>query len=209
MPNTIVSATTTIARASPPNSPKCLAYKESVVPSSAPRSRGRSRSSGWALTPEASHVPCPVDHPHNSGLRSLLQPVPVKTTTVEQRLARLAGAAHGVVTRAQLLHAGVTRSEIEQRLATGTLLTVHQGVYRVGHRAPSGEACYMAAVLACGDGALLAGRAAGHLLGILKGKPPPPEVVVSGKRKVRGVRTRRCSRAEATVWRGIPVTTVP
>jgi hypothetical protein len=32
----------------------------------------------------------------------------------------------------------------------------------------------MAAVLACGDGARLSGRAAGYLLGILKGSPRRP-----------------------------------
>ena len=67
----------------------------------------------------------------------------------------------------------------------------------------------MAAVLACGDGALLAGRAAAYLLGVVKGKPPPPEVVAPGKRRVPGVRTWRTSRQDATIWRGIPVTSVP
>ena len=56
--------------------------------------------------------------------------------------------------------------------ATGALLPVHRGVYRVGHRAPSVEARYLAAVLACGEGALLSGRAAAHLYGLLKGPAP-------------------------------------
>jgi hypothetical protein len=38
------------------------------------------------------------------------------------------------------------------------------------------EAHYLAAVKACGAGALLSGRAAAHLLGLLKGQAPPPEV---------------------------------
>src|SRR5688500_4670126 len=69
----------------------------------------------------------------------------------------------------------------------------------------------MAAVLACGEGALLSGRAAGHLLGLLRGKPPAVEVAVPTKRRVAGVKTRRAPavRAEATTWRGIPVTSVP
>jgi hypothetical protein len=67
----------------------------------------------------------------------------------------------------------------------------------------------MAAVLACGDGALLSGRAAAYLLGVVKGKPPPPEVTTPGKRRVAGVRTWRSKREDATIWRGIPVTTVP
>jgi hypothetical protein len=82
-------------------------------------------------------------------------------------------------------------------------------VYRVGHRAPSIEARYMAAVRAGGDQALLSGRAAAYLLGVVKGKPPPPEVTVPTDRRIQGVKTRRSTRRDATVWRGIPVTTVP
>jgi len=121
----------------------------------------------------------------------------------------MAGAAHGVVTREQLLRAGVTSKEIERRLRIGGLLPEHRGVYRVGHRAPSAEARYMAAVRACGDGAVVSGRAAGWLLGILEGPPPPPEVTAPTERRVEGVttrRSRRLSRGDATVWRGIPVT---
>ena len=129
---------------------------------------------------------------------------------MEHKLARLAGSSHGVVTRAQLLRAGITSEEIKQRLRRGTLLREHQGVYRVGHRSPSVEACYLAAVLACGKGALLSGCAAGHLLGLLKGAAPPPEVTTPTKCRVAAVKTRRSrvDRREATTWRGIPVTTV-
>jgi hypothetical protein len=127
-------------------------------------------------------------------------------------IARLANAAHGQVTRAELVRAGVTASQIRQRLHKGALFVEYPGVYRVGHRAPSLEARYMAAVLACGEGALLSGRAAAYLLGILKGPPPPPEVTVPSIRRVKGVTTRRSPRMDArdaTTWRGIPVTTVP
>ena len=118
-----------------------------------------------------------------------------------------------MVTRQQLVEAGITANEIRHRLAIGSLIRVHPGVYRVGHVAPSTEATYLAAVWACGDGALLCGRAAAHLLGLLRSRsmPPPPEVVVEGRRRVRGVRTTR-SRVpldpDAMTWRGIPVTTV-
>jgi hypothetical protein len=113
-----------------------------------------------------------------------------------------------VVTRAQLLQAGLTSREIQGRLRSGDLLRVHRGVYRAGHGAPSTEARYMAAVLACGDEALLAGRAAGYLLGIIKGRPPPPEVVTRERRRVPGVETRRSHLRDRTIWKGIPVTSV-
>jgi hypothetical protein len=93
---------------------------------------------------------------------------------VEQELARIASHSHGVVSRAQLLRAGVTVDEIRHRLRTGALLTDYRGVYRVGHRAPSREARYLAAVRACGEGALLSGLAAAHLLGLLKGALTAP-----------------------------------
>ncbi|MEJ7718333.1 MAG: type IV toxin-antitoxin system AbiEi family antitoxin domain-containing protein [Thermoleophilaceae bacterium] len=56
--------------------------------------------------------------------------------TVEQELAQIAGRSHGVVTRAELLLAGITADEIRGRLGNGALLREYPGVYRVGHRCP-------------------------------------------------------------------------
>jgi hypothetical protein len=117
-----------------------------------------------------------------------------------------------VVTRSQLLGAGVTPAEINWRLRTRALLAEHRGVYRVGHRAPSLEARYLAAVLACGEGALLSGFAAAHLLGITRGRAPAPEVTTTTERRVEGVKTRRSrglAPQDRTICRGIPVTSVP
>jgi very-short-patch-repair endonuclease len=124
-------------------------------------------------------------------------------------IAGIADAAKGIVTRAELLDAGVTRDQIIRRIRGGHLFPEFDGVYRVGHRAPSPEATYMAAVKACGEGALLAGRAAAWLLGLIKGAPPPAEVVTPSDRRIRGIRIHR-SRVDLTPdawkWRGIPVT---
>jgi hypothetical protein len=81
-----------------------------------------------------------------------------KSTTVERRIARIAGRQHGVVTRAELVAADISDDEIHDRVAKGMLLREYWGVYRVGHRAPSVEATYMAAVKACGEGAALSGE---------------------------------------------------
>jgi hypothetical protein len=110
------------------------------------------------------------------------------------------------------MRAGVSAAEIKHRLGTGALIRVHRGVFRVGHRAASIEAGYLAAVKACGEGALLAGRAAAYHFGLLKGPPSLPEVLTMTERRIKGVITRRSRRTEprdATNWRGIPVTTVP
>jgi very-short-patch-repair endonuclease len=130
---------------------------------------------------------------------------------VETELALLAGETHGVVRRTDLVAAGITDAEIKGRVASGALLREHRGVYRVGHRAPSVEARYLAAVWACGKGALLCGRAAAYLLGLVGGEVPPPEVVARRERRIEGVRTRRSrvlDRRDAFMWRGVPVTSV-
>ena len=123
----------------------------------------------------------------------------------------MAARSHGVVTRRQLLAAGISVDEIKQRLGNGVLVRVHWGVYRVGHRAPSLEARYLAAVKACGDGAVPSGRAAAYMWGLVRGRAPDPEVTAPTQRSVRGVRTRRrrpMDRREQTVGRGIPITSV-
>jgi very-short-patch-repair endonuclease len=128
-------------------------------------------------------------------------------STVERILARLAERAHGVVTRVQLRSAGLTDEQIRQRLQSGALLREYRGVYRVGHRAPSMEARYLAAVRACGPRAALSGHAAAHLLGLTATPPSMPEVTTLTARKVPGVTTRRSRTIQQTIWRGVPVTT--
>jgi hypothetical protein len=109
------------------------------------------------------------------------------------------------------LTAGFTAAEVRARISRGTLIRVHRGVYRVGHRAPSLEASYLAAVWACGEGALLCGLAAAHLLGLLPGAAPRAEVLVRDQRRIEGVRTRRSRGVDADdrfAWCGVPVTSV-
>lgn len=70
----------------------------------------------------------------------------------------------------------------------------------------------MAAVLACGESAILSGVAAAYLLGLVRGSAPKPEVTTPTQRRVRGIRTRRSRRIDprdATRVRGVPVTTAP
>jgi very-short-patch-repair endonuclease len=139
----------------------------------------------------------------------LLIAVRPKDGFVEKKLARMATAAHGLLTHAQLLGADVTPAQIRSRLRKGLLTVEHRGVYRYGHRAPSDECRYLAAVLACGDGALLSGLAAAYLLGLVKGPAPTPEVTTRTNRRVKGVKTHR-SRvivpSDAVRCRGVPVT---
>jgi Transcriptional regulator, AbiEi antitoxin len=135
-----------------------------------------------------------------------------RTRTVEAVVAEVATRGHGVVERRELMRAGLSPDCIDRRVRKGALIEVHRGVYRVGHRAPSIEADYRAAVLACGDRAVLSGRAAAHLWGLLRGRPPAPEVTAPTERRVEGVVCLRCRRLETrdrVTHRGIPVLSVP
>jgi hypothetical protein len=136
----------------------------------------------------------------------------MQSRTLEQEIAEIAFSAHGVVTRKELLRAGVTVKQIAHRVRSGALIREYAGVYRVGHCAPSVLARYMAAVKACGDAAVLCGLAAAHLLGLIKGPPPPPEVLTTTDRRIDGVITRRTRHPDprdTTTVRGITVTNVP
>jgi very-short-patch-repair endonuclease len=135
-----------------------------------------------------------------------------KVRTPELVIRELGSSSHGVVTRQELLDAGLTPETIKNRLRKGVLTSVHRGVYRVGHLAPILEARYLAAVKACGDGALLAGRAAAYLWDLVKGFPPRPEVLTHKDRRVPGVvvhRARRTDHLDSKMRHGIPVTSVP
>jgi very-short-patch-repair endonuclease len=129
----------------------------------------------------------------------------------DEIIAELAGRSHGVVARRALLEVGIGAEQIRRRLQRGSLIRVHRGVYRVGHTAPVIEATFMAAVMACGDGALLSDRAAGFLWGLLKGDAPAPEVLARSERRVPGIAVRRARPffvEDASICRGVPVTTV-
>ena len=120
--------------------------------------------------------------------------------------------ADGLVTRNQLLAAGMSATQIRRRLRNRVLLPAYPGVYWVGHREHNAQARYRAAVLGCGPGAVLSGRAAAHLWCILKGSPPQPEVTTTRDLRISGIRTRRSRHIDpldVTTLRGIPITTIP
>jgi very-short-patch-repair endonuclease len=63
----------------------------------------------------------------------------------------LAAKQHGLVTRAQLMEASVSRHIIDRRLRSGLLRAIHAGVYQVGP-VVAPRARELAAVLACAGG---------------------------------------------------------
>ena len=126
-------------------------------------------------------------------------------------VAAIARRQHGVVARSQLVSAGISARWIEKRLDKGLLIRVYPGVYRVGHVAPSVEAEYMAAVLACGDGAFLTGRAAAQVLGLISARiAPDPEVTAPKERHIDGItahRERKGFARDRMTWNLVPVAT--
>lgn len=147
-----------------------------------------------------------------------------KVDPPDAEIARIADAQHGVLTVGQLLDAGISRDTISARVRRGQLHRLHQGVYAVGHGALSREGHWMAAVRACGSGAVLSHGAAAELWGLLRPADGPIDVSVptrGGRARRDGIRVHRCpSLATAslerspgaepipasTLRRGIPVT---
>ena len=70
-------------------------------------------------------------------------------------IAAVAAGQHGVISTAQLLSCGLTKDAIYKRVRAGLLHPVLRGVYAVGHPGLTDHGRDMAAVLACGPGALL------------------------------------------------------
>jgi very-short-patch-repair endonuclease/predicted transcriptional regulator of viral defense system len=132
-----------------------------------------------------------------------------KSTTPDAVIARLAARQHGMVTRVQLLAAGLSAADIDYRVRIGRLVRIHNGVYAVGHLPPSPHARAMAAVLACGPGAVLSHRSAGALWSLGPWWSGQVDVTVRAKRSRQGIRVHRSStltRADTTRHYGIPVT---
>lgn len=90
----------------------------------------------------------------------------------------IAEGQHGVVTAQQLAAIGLGRATISERSVRGKLHRLHQGVYAVGHTGLSREAWWMAAVLACGDRAVLSHMSAAALWGLLKPDDGPIDVSI-------------------------------
>jgi very-short-patch-repair endonuclease len=123
----------------------------------------------------------------------------------------LVRSQHGVVARGQLMALGYTRREIEQRLHNGRLHHISHGVYAVGRPDLTPRGRWMAAVLACGDDAVLSHRSAAELwrIGTEEGKRIDVSIRRKSKitRKGIKVRARPSLDAESVVVHfGIPVT---
>lgn len=129
------------------------------------------------------------------------------------RLAALAKRQFGAVSREQLLAIGFSVAWIDHALRAGRLTQLYRGVYFVGHGEITPKAKAMAAVLACGEGAVVSHRSAACLYRIL---PCPAldravEVTVAGRALDQrpGImvhRTASFDRRDIRTLDGIPIT---
>jgi very-short-patch-repair endonuclease len=87
----------------------------------------------------------------------------VRSPRVDRRIADLAKRQHGVVTRRQLRALGAGRGGIDTRVRAGRLHRIHRGVYAVGHDVLTRSGMLIAAVYACGEGAVQSHRGAAEL----------------------------------------------
>jgi hypothetical protein len=128
-------------------------------------------------------------------------------------LAALADRQHGVVSIRQLTGPlGYSRPAVSRLARSGHLHRIYRGVYAVGHTRISTEGRCLAAVLACGPGALLSHYSASRLWGIAKVDPSPFHVTASAWRKprppIRLHEARLLAAEDRALREGIPVTSL-
>lgn len=98
---------------------------------------------------------------------------------------------------------------ITHRLRIGRLHRLHRGVYAVGYVPPSPHSRSLAAVLACGPGAVLSHESAAGLWGFGRARHDQVHVTARRAHHLHGVRVHRSrtlAAADRTVHYGIPVT---
>ncbi len=128
------------------------------------------------------------------------------------RATELAARQYGVLSIEQLTALGIGKGSIEKALANGRLRRLHHGVYAEGHTDLSLHGKCLAAVLACGPGALLSHYSAAWLLGLLPTQPIPVHVTapIPRGRRPRLVihHSRTLVEEDRDLEAGIPVTSV-
>jgi hypothetical protein len=104
---------------------------------------------------------------------------------VPPSLRRTISEQADVVSRQQLLRAGVSRTTIDSRVQRGIWQQFHPGVYGTFTGAVCWEARLWAAVLYAGPGALLSHETAAEVLGLTNRRHPVIQLTVPARRRVR------------------------
>ena len=125
------------------------------------------------------------------------------------RVIALAEAQWGVISRAQLLDAGLSSTTVDNWLAAGRLHRVLPAVYALGHGRLSTKGRLMAALLYAGPGAVISHTTAAWWWGIWETEPRI--IHVSTPRKcasVGWVRVHARRNVDSVIERQFPVTSV-
>ena len=142
---------------------------------------------------------------------ALLRP-PLGGVPPDARIAELAARQGGVVSSEQLHALGLDTHDIGHRLSIGRIHRLHRGVYAVGHRRLDRQGRCMAAVLACGKGAVLSYRSAAAWWGLLPTQRARVDVTSPhGRHAIAGVRrhqARSLAAHDTTTHEGMPITSV-
>ncbi len=124
-------------------------------------------------------------------------------------LRRIIADQADVVSRQQVLRAGVSRTTIESKVGRGLWQQIHLGTYGAFNGTVTREAHLWAAVLYAGPGALLSHETAAEVLGLTDRRCPVIQVTIPASRRVRpprGVAIHR-SALDYPRWRpqrGVP-----
>jgi len=127
----------------------------------------------------------------------------------DERIAELAEPQGGHVTRAQLIGLGMSQHHIDYRVKTGRLMTVHRGVYAVGHLPTEPLDVARGVLLATGKRSALARRSAAAFWSVERAWCVPFEVISPAQLRVASIVTFRSSgllRRDVVSVRGIRVT---
>jgi len=128
-------------------------------------------------------------------------------------VADRASQQHGVVTYRQLRRMGFSHEAIKRRIRVGEFHPLYRGVYAVGHTAMTRRGLLMAAVYACGEGAVASHWDAAELWGLSRngGKTFHVTVVAKGRKSRKGItlhQVRRLDRADWTEVDNVRVTSL-
>jgi very-short-patch-repair endonuclease len=121
--------------------------------------------------------------------------MPNKIDTTDEAIAEIADRQHGLITSTQLASVGLGRAAISERAGSGRLHRIHRGIYAVGHKSLSPHGRFMAAVLTCGEGAVISHISAAALWELLKPIDGPVHVSIpstAGRARRRGIHLHRC-----------------
>lgn len=129
----------------------------------------------------------------------------------DTRLLGLAARQHGIVTRAQAIQMGLTKSMVETRVRRGRLERIHPGVYCVGGAPRTFEQKACAAAAWAGPGAVVSHSSAAYLWRFVETVPRVSDVWAPRRRTrpppgVRAHFTTTLSPRDRGSLRRVPVT---